>query len=263
MKNNAFLAVFNIRLLLVCLLTVAIFIGSRHFQITFKNDYNIFSIAIVFPLVFSLTAAFRKRQLALQHFSAVRSHLVCIYDYFSSSNQLSQEIMQQIKHELVQIPNLLIGCMSKSNDKELINQLRKQLDVISTITAQQKEKLNEREVAYIIRSKKDLNQNIDTLYSLKHHHSPKSLRAYCLVFIYLFPFIYVPGIVQNTIDKAPLMVGFFLFLSLLIGFVLMALYNIQELIEDPFDNEGLDDVKLDLYLLSDQDLHDTDFKPHN
>lgn len=256
MKNNPFLAVFNFRLVFVCLLTIGIFFGSKHFDVTYKNDYNIFSIAVVFPLVFSLTAAYRKRQAALSHFSSIRANLVCVYDYFKSGGQISHDKLQQIKEELVKVSDTLIACISQENDKELIVALRKQLDTLSQITANQKALLNEREIAYIIRAKKDLSLDIETLYSLKHHNSPKSLRAYCLVFIYLFPFIYVPGIVQNITQESPVFEVFFLFLALLIGFVLMALYNIQELIEDPFDNDGLDDVKLDLYRMDQSDLKD-------
>ena len=38
-------------------------------------------------------------------------------------------------------------------------------------------------------------------------------------------------------------------LNVVISFILISLYNVQEQIEDPFDNEGLDDVMLDMYKL--------------
>lgn len=256
MKNNPFLAVFNFRLLFICFLTTGIFFGSKYFDLTYKNDYNIFSIAVVFPLVFSLTAAYRKRQAALSHFSSIRANLVCVYDYFKSGGQISPAVLGDLKKELVLISENLIQCISQANDEEKIVALRKQLELLTQATTAQRMHLNEREIAYIIRAKKDLSFDIETLYSLKHHNSPRSLRAYCLVFIYLFPFIYVPGIVQNISYDSIAYEGFFLFLALLIGFVLMALYNIQELIEDPFDNEGLDDVKLDLYKMDVSDLTD-------
>jgi predicted membrane chloride channel (bestrophin family) len=36
-----------------------------------------------------------------------------------------------------------------------------------------------------------------------------------------------------------------LLFSLVVSFVLMALYNVQEYIENPFDQKGLDDLKID------------------
>ena len=38
-------------------------------------------------------------------------------------------------------------------------------------------------------------------------------------------------------------------LNMIISFILISLYNVQEQIENPFDNEGLDDVILDMYKL--------------
>jgi predicted membrane chloride channel (bestrophin family) len=34
--------------------------------------------------------------------------------------------------------------------------------------------------------------------------------------------------------------------SMVVSFVLMALYNVQDYIENPFDQKGLDDLKIDL-----------------
>ena len=45
-----------------------------------------------------------------------------------------------------------------------------------------------------------------------------------------------------------------IFFSIIIGFILMALYNIQEYIEDPFDQEGLDDLKFDEMLVGDNEV---------
>ena len=45
-----------------------------------------------------------------------------------------------------------------------------------------------------------------------------------------------------------------IFFSVIIGFILMALYNIQEYIEDPFDQEGLDDLKFDEMLVGDNEV---------
>ena len=43
-------------------------------------------------------------------------------------------------------------------------------------------------------------------------------------------------------------------LCILISFVLVALYNIQDFIENPFDNEGLDDIKMDNYFMDKKEL---------
>ena len=84
--------------------------------------------------------------------------------------------------------------------------------------------------------------------------TPKSLRAYCLLFIYIFPFIYVPGILGDT-NVSDMQHNVLIYvLCILISFVLVALYNIQDFIENPFDNEGLDDIKMDDYFMDKKEL---------
>ena len=43
-------------------------------------------------------------------------------------------------------------------------------------------------------------------------------------------------------------------LIILISFVLMALYNIQLYIENPFDQEGLDDIKTEIFKIEDKEI---------
>ena len=43
-------------------------------------------------------------------------------------------------------------------------------------------------------------------------------------------------------------------LSVLISFVLMALYNIQLYIENPFDQEGLDDIKTEIFKIEEKEI---------
>ena len=64
----------------------------------------------------------------------------------------------------------------------------------------------------------------------------------------------MPGVLHNNLDSSAALTFYLLFLSFLTSFVLMALYNIQDYLEDPFDNEGLDDIKLDNYAFDDSEL---------
>ena len=94
----------------------------------------------------------------------------------------------------------------------------------------------------IIRFVQDVNDGMDNTISLKMHGTPISMRAYCLVFVCIFPFVFSPTIVFHLADSPwPLTYG----LSVLHGFILIALYNVQVQMENPFDQIGLDDIKLD------------------
>lgn len=91
----------------------------------------------------------------------------------------------------------------------------------------------------------DLHEAIDNLYAIHIHRTPISLKAYCKAFIYIFPVIYTPTIIYSIgLDKHPAIVYFVVVLT---EFILISLYNIQDHLEYPFDNKGLDDIKLESF----------------
>ena len=103
----------------------------------------------------------------------------------------------------------------------------------------------------------------DSSISIKLHRTPQTIRAYCELFIYIFPFYYAPTLIYNLGNAA---LGFeigatdggseyfdttFLVyaLNVIISFILISLFNVQEQIENPFDGDGMDDIQLDNYEL--------------
>ena len=75
------------------------------------------------------------------------------------------------------------------------------------------------------------------------YRTPTALRAYSQVFLNAFPVLFAPyfaNLSANHFTALGLLVATFYSL------VLVSLDNIQELLEDPFDDEGVDDVDLDV-----------------
>ena len=107
------------------------------------------------------------------------------------------------------------------------------------------ELFNEREKDSLIRVKNELFLSAEKIRGVKIHGTPISLRKYCLVFIYLSPLLYNSQLIVTnpTVGINIEMIISFLF-SLVVSFVLMALYNVQDYIENPFDQKGLDDLKI-------------------
>ena len=247
--------VFNYRVLIVFSITVAVFFACKYFSYSLENNYNFFSIIVVFPLVFSITSAYQKRQSVLLYISMFRSNIKLINDHFKSSN-IQLKDMGKIEKLLLEISTINLNHLRLKNN-ESPTKLRKHIDKLSDEVIRFKKVLTEREVSYINRSKKELNDCVEILHSFKIHTTPRSLKIYCLLFIYIYPFIFVPGVLHNNLDSPTALTFYLLFLSMLISFVLMALYNIQDYLEDPFDNEGLDDIKLDNYAFDESELSTT------
>ena len=59
---------------------------------------------------------------------------------------------------------------------------------------------------------------------------------------HVLPFIFTPNLVYNLHDDPRWLIYL---LNSINGFVLISLYNLQDLLEDPFDQMGMDDIKLD------------------
>ena len=62
---KAILSVFNFKLLFIVVESVGVFFLYEKYKININIDYTIMSIAIVFPLVFSITSAYQRRQDAI------------------------------------------------------------------------------------------------------------------------------------------------------------------------------------------------------
>jgi predicted membrane chloride channel (bestrophin family) len=97
----------------------------------------------------------------------------------------------------------------------------------------------------IFRFMNDLHESLENLHAINTHRTPISLKAYCKVFIYIFPIIYAPTIINDMGANNPVYITYFV--VLLTEFILISLYNIQDQLEYPFDDYGLDDIKLDSF----------------
>ena len=85
MGAKAFLSVFNHRVLFVVVETLLIYFLYDAYDIHLETDFTIISIAIVFPLVFSITSAYQRRQDAVELFINFRKKRLKIKRYRSRS----------------------------------------------------------------------------------------------------------------------------------------------------------------------------------
>ena len=62
MNINSITSVFDIKMLFLLSETIFIYFLYNNYHINIKLDFTIMSVAIVFPLVFSITSAYQRRQ---------------------------------------------------------------------------------------------------------------------------------------------------------------------------------------------------------
>jgi predicted membrane chloride channel (bestrophin family) len=213
------------------------------FSIKIDIDITILSIAIVFPLVFSITSAYQRRQDSIKHYTGFRNKIIDLTSLIYSVDTIKKEEYNTLFKELLKLQNDLNNTLLNSlNDKESSRKYREQRKNIFRQIISLKHKFNEREKDSIIRVKNELFYDIEMLNGIRLHGTPLSLRIYCLIFIFISPFLFSSNdfFIVDAFDSDILS----LIVSLTISFILMALYNVQDYIENPFDQKGLDDLNI-------------------
>lgn len=258
MNSNAFLSVFNYRLLFILVETVIVFFLYREYQITIDFDISIVSIAIVFPLVFSITSAYQRRQEAIGLFLDFRNKIIDLTNIFFAVDKIEKKDYDLLFNKLFGIQASLINYLTKEDSNDIFEQIRQERKDVLRIIDDRKKLFNEREKDSLIRVKNELFLSAEKIRGIKLHGTPISLKKYCLIFIYFSPLLFNT---QSIINKTPFDLNIesslTLLFTLVMSFVLMALYNVQDYIENPFDQKGLDDLKIEAIMVNeDESLFD-------
>ena len=233
--------VLNFRTIITVVITAVTTYVCYLYNIRYYVDITLLSIAIIFPLVFTIRGSFRRREKALEHLSQFRSALKTVHYFVMSNAEMNDKTKSNITSALGEISEATIEHlkMEDNGTKDLDTVINK----IFVLVGQSDEAISRRLKDRIFRFMNDLHDSIENLRAIHIHRTPISLKAYCLVFIYIFPFIYVPTIISNIGAGQPEINTYFI--VILTEFILISLYNIQDQLEYPFDDKGLDDIKLD------------------
>lgn len=235
-----YLQIINIRTFQVLLICLAISFLVIQYKVKYNYDLTVLSIAIIFPLVFTIRAAFRRREKALEHLSRFKASILIVHYCFQRSKKLTEEKKWVIRNMLVQISDSLVTKLSRHNNDQ--TELRANLAAAFQFIQDHKEEISTSEAMKIFRFMKDVHTTIENLIAIDTHRTPISLRAYCQVFIYFFPVIYTPALLHRLEHNSPDWVVYTL--SMVTGFILISLFNVQDEMEHPFDQQGLDDIRL-------------------
>jgi hypothetical protein len=243
---SKYFAIINLRTLIAIIIAVITPIIAYYYNINYNIDLTLISIAIVFPLVFTIRSSFKRREKALQYLSQFRSALKTVEYLFLTTNALPEEKKNEISKILVQISDTVITYLKQEDydTKEIDEEINKVYLFIIENSEIWPKSLKDR----IIRFMNDLHEAVDNLNAIHTHRTPISLKAYCLVFIYIFPLIYTPTIISKLGDDTTISITYFV--VLLSEFILISLYNIQDHMEYPFDQDGLDDINLNIFRIN-------------
>lgn len=238
-------SIINSRTYITLGISVIVTFLSIHYKLVYNLDLTLLSIAIIFPLVFNIRGAFRRREKALEHLSKYRSAMVTINFYLQTSTDLSKEEKRKTEDILSRISDQAVRHLK--NNEENVESVDQAIHDFHTHISKLEEFIPRRIKDRIFRYMNDMQEGFENVFAINIHRTPRALKAYCLVFIYIFPFIYSPTVIYNIgVANSDLAVYFIVVVT---EFILIALYNIQDQMEYPFDDIGVDDIKLENFQL--------------
>ena len=226
--------------IIVALCIVSVYVCLR-LDYAYNVDWIFLSIAVLFPLVFTIREAFRRRQLAIRVLSALKAAISAFYFGLENNIKMPLEEKREI-HALMRQLSERFSHSLKDPEHEGMDEVRDTIRQIYAVSTPRNEAISGNASLKMMRVIQDIQENIESLNAIKIHGTPVSLRAYLLISLYVLPFIFTPNLVYNLHDDPRWLIYL---LNSINGFVLISLYNLQDLLEDPFDQMGMDDIKLD------------------
>ena len=199
----------------------------RHFDLTADLPLTLIATAVVFPIVFSIGGAYKRREAALDDYGAIKAHGRAIYfasrDWLEESDPATLERAKALLGDLLKnCRNLFISPVSKMQDHE--NAVYKGFSELSLfIKGLRKLGLASGEVS---RCNQYLSKMITSFENVKHvyqYRTPVTLRAYSDIFILVLPVLYGPYFAENAKHYSP---GLEYLMPILFSTILVGLDNI-------------------------------------
>ncbi len=205
-------------------------------------------IAIIFPIVFSINAAYRRREEALRYYASIKAQAAAIQfahrDWAGSDAEggaRGKELMSNLLHRLSDY-------FTKREGMEEEERFDKVYEAFERFSASH-EALRENgvstsEISRMNQYLRGIMIDFEKMRNIHLYQTPRSLRAYSQVFLNLFPILYAPYFAQICMDSKHEAAGYAV--AVLYSLVLVTLDNIQQDLENPYDNVGVDDLNFDV-----------------
>lgn len=231
---------------LVTLLALVVVFLCRQLDFLVDLPTTLIGIAVVFPLVFSINSAYKRREDALRAFASLKAHgvaLVLAHRDWPNDEDTHAERAGEVLQRLL----TAVSQHFSSNGHDQI-QSKQQVYALFSEFSHSHEILRQAGVPAneISRANQYLRQLIidfERMNNIASYRTPLALRAYSRLFLNLFPLLFGPYFATIAYPEHP-SAGYIV--AVLYTIVLVSLDNIQDDLENPFDGLGADDLRLDV-----------------
>ena len=238
--------VVNLKTLYVSILAVGSMVICREYEIQGSFPLTLISTAIIFPIVFSIGGAYKRREAALAHYGSIKALGRAIYyavrDWLPESDETSlAKTRDTLGKLMISMRDLFTQPEEELRDHEDdVYAAFSELSLLIRVELRDKG-LPGGECSRLYAYMSKMMVSFENTKHIFQYRTPRSLRAYSDFFILALPIMYGPYFVASS-------AGYSMYLEyimpLLFAFILVGLDNIQEHLENPFDQIGVDDVAI-------------------
>lgn len=236
--------ILNARTLRITVLAVLATWLSLQFGLIADFPMTIISTAVIFPIVFTIGNAYKRREKVLDDYGNIKAHGRALY--FAARDWLEHRNdprMRQIEHAM---HDLLVACRTlftrpphemERHERAVYAAFSELSEFVRDLRA---DGLNAGECA---RANQFVTKMVTSFERIKHtyqYRTPRSLRAFSDFFMILLPVVYGPYFAYLAVEYKISSITYVM--PVLFAVILSGLDNIQTHLEDPFDQVGADDV---------------------
>lgn len=238
--------IINYKTLIITALSVISAYLCFTWELTAKFPDMLVGVAIVFPVVFSIGSAYNRREVALQRWADFKGHAIAIYyasrDWSSESNSDLPVRIRELMIQMIGRMKTILTCDRQEwakNESEFYALISK----LSHYTMEMRKLgVQSGEISRVSQYVSKIIIAFDNIKIIHQYRTPITLRAYSKVFIYVFPIIYGPYFASTFHDYSA---SLEYVMPVLYSFILVSLDNIQDHLENPFDQVGEDDITIE------------------
>jgi hypothetical protein len=236
-----YLAVFNLTTLVVTFIALLSCTICFYYHLSMYFDFLIVSLVIFFPLTLTIKEAFKRRERALQYLSLFTASLHSVF-YSIQNSKLDKEEKDAFRVLAIDFTENLLGYLTAEGDEDT-GKVHKAADQIALFVNKHNKHLKSSLAQKILLFLFRINESVEFLLATKRHKTPAILRLIVLFSIVMFAIFYPASLLHDSGTEISQWQLFALTIFKVL--ILISIYNVQRLLENPFNKKGTDGIRLD------------------
>lgn len=236
--------IINLQTIVISALSVISTAVCIRFEYMAGFPLTLIAIAVIFPIVFSIGGAYKRRETALREYAEIKGYLRALFfvsrDWIEHSKVHKIDKMNHLIHNFFSNFRTMItepiSKMRKNEDKVYENLSEFSVYINDDL---RNEGLPSGELSRVNQYLQKMMISFESIKHIYQYRTPKTLRSFSSLFIKILPIMYGPYFAYIAEDMSW---GLEYVTPVLLTMILVSLHNIQVHLEDPFDQVGEDDI---------------------